>query len=40
MFQYVIESIIGLFWALLILIVLFAHYTMCVDIPTFRYIDF
>ncbi|MBN2225332.1 MAG: hypothetical protein JW765_11685 [Deltaproteobacteria bacterium] len=30
----------GLFWALVVLLTLFVHYTMCIDVPEFRYIGF
>lgn len=30
----------GLFWALLVLFTLFVHYTMCIDVPEFRYVGF
>jgi len=40
MFKHLIEAMEGLFWALLVLLTLFVHYTMCVNIPEFRYVGF
>lgn len=38
--DYVKESAIGLFWALVVLVTLFAHYGLCNDVPEFRYIGY
>ena len=38
--RHLIECLSGLFWAFLVLVTLFVHYTMCVDIPAFRYVEF
>ena len=34
------ECLIGLFWALVVLFTLFVHYTMCIDVPAFRYLGY
>jgi len=38
--NYFIECLKGLFWAILILTIIFVHYYLCVDRPVFRYIEF
>jgi len=37
---YLRECFSGLFWAVVVLLTLLVHYTMCVDIPEFRYVEF
>ena len=34
------ECVIGFMWAACLIIILFVHYAMCIDIPEFRYIGF
>ena len=34
------EFVLGFLWAALFLITVFCHYTMCVDIPAFRYLGY
>jgi len=38
--KYFKECVTGLFWALVVFTTLFVHYTMCMDIPEFRYVGF
>lgn len=38
--SFVKESWVGLLWAILFLSIVFCHYTMCVDIPEFRYLGY
>ena len=40
MFKHLNECLWGLFWALLVVLILFVHYTMTVDVPEFRYVEF
>lgn len=40
MYRYLGESLQGLFWAVLVILTIFVHYTMCVDVPEFRYVGF
>jgi hypothetical protein len=40
MFKHLSECLWGLFWALLVTLTLFVHYTMTVDVPEFRYVEF
>lgn len=40
MHKYLGESLQGLFWAVLVILTIFVHYTMCVDISEFRYVGF
>jgi hypothetical protein len=35
-----VECLSGLFWALLVLLTLYVHYILCVDVPEFRYVGF
>lgn len=39
-FRLLSECGTGFLWAVFILAIVFVHYTMCVDIPEFRYVDF
>lgn len=34
------EFFTGLLWATIVLFVIFIHYTVCIDVPEFRYIGF
>ena len=34
------ECLWGLFWALVALTTLYVHYTLCVDVPEFRYLGY
>jgi len=34
------ECAIGFVWAVFVLSVVFVHYSMCIDVPEFRYLGF
>lgn len=34
------ESLAGLFWASILVVIFFTHYFLCNDIPPFRYLGF
>lgn len=34
------DMLTGLLWAVLILATVFTYYTLCVDVPEFRYVGF
>lgn len=40
MLQIIREVFWGLIWAIIILLTLWVHYTMCNDVPEFRYLGF
>jgi hypothetical protein len=39
-FRIAVECLSGLFWALLVLLTLYVHYILCIDVPEFRYVGF
>ena len=34
------ECLLGLLWATIVLVIIFVHYTMCIDVPDFRYVGY